>query len=366
MKIIKDPKPLQSTFIPNELLFRDELIKEIEDKIKLGAGNLLIFGDPGCGKTAATKKAISKFTNLIFIDINCVRDNTYAAITKKIIEAITGHSYNELGKHRGQLSEDVLNALQRKRKRSLVFLFDEIDKLVEKEGDHQQILNPILETGNSNVILISNRIEALNKLDQRLMSRLSPKRMYIPPYFASEILQILENRAKIALFEDSYDLEVLARIAKWCFETSGDIREALNLFFEACNIAEKSGFKLTLNTVPEAQESMKEIEFDKIFPQLTLHQRIIITGIAVLSRLEKEGYAEHKKLYQFYDSQLRKKESSPVGYRQFENYLKILELKQLTTITTRSPRNRSGRIVVSIPSFDVVRFIEKYFPNISE
>ena len=242
----------------------------------------------------------------------------------------------------------------------IVFLFDEIDKLVDKEGDHQQVLNPILETVNSNMILISNRIEALKKLDPRLMSRISPAREFVEQYNTGELKEILKRRAEIALEKESYDLEALEQIGEWCFETSGDLREALNLLFEIANKAQQKDCRITADLIPLARENLEEIEFDKIYLSLPIHQKFMIAGIAVISKREIEGYAEHKSLYEFYERHARKKGSDPVGLRQFENYLRKLQLLNLIAIANKSPKNRRGRITVSFPLFDVDRFLHRY------
>lgn len=368
MNIIKNPEALRSNYVPEQLLFRDELLTTINKKLSVGVGNLLLFGDTGCGKTITAKKAIEQQQNCVPVDINCARENTYASITKRIIETITHKPYNELGKNRGQLSEDLIKVLKTKRRNRLLFLFDEIDKLVDKEGDHQQILNPILETVNNNIVLISNKIEALNKLDPRLMSRLTPAREYVQKYNADEILQILKQRAEIALEQESYDIELLAKIAKWTYQTSGDIREALSCFFEAASVAETNSCKITSELFYKAKDTVQEVEFDKIFSNLTDHQKVIIIGISILSNKEIEHYAEHKELYNLYEASIRKKGNEPVGIRQFENYLRKLELMNLTQISNKSAKKRRGKIVVSCPVFDVQRFIDKYDlePQINE
>ena len=60
MKIIKDPQVLTSQYLPERLLFRDELKKKIQDKVKIGIGNILILGDTGTGKTVTVRKAVQE------------------------------------------------------------------------------------------------------------------------------------------------------------------------------------------------------------------------------------------------------------------------------------------------------------------
>ncbi|MBI4158893.1 AAA family ATPase [Candidatus Woesearchaeota archaeon] len=318
MNVIKHPQILRSNYIPKKLLFRENLIQDIKLKLKIGTGNILIHGDTGSGKTASVRNALDETESITIIFINCVQDNTFAAIAKKVIEIIRDKDYNERGKNRSLLSEDLIKTLKTKRTKKLVFVFDEIDKLINKDRDHQQILNPILESTDSNIILISNEIDALRNLDSRLESRLSPEKKFVPQYFTNEIFEILKQRAEEGLFQESYDLEVLAHLSKHIFQTSGDIREALNLFYEVCNLAEKTNSRIVMSLLEEAKSRVDELEFDEIFAGLPLHQKIITAGIAKLSSDEAEGYAEHKKLYDFYEKTAENEASQPqqaAGYR---------------------------------------------------
>jgi len=361
MRIIKDPKVLTSNHIPDKLLFRDELKKKIQDKVKIGVGNILLIGDTGTGKTVTIKKAIEEMNNVLLVDINCSIENTFATITKKTIKTLKNLNYFEAGKSRGQLAEDLIRVLKTKRQKKVVFLFDEIDKLIEKERDHQEILTPILENTTSNIILISNRYEALKKLESRIESRLHPEKIIVERYHAGQITDILFSRAEEGLEKNSYKQIVLAHIARHCYQTSGDIRDALSLLFEVSQLAESKQQKITLELLDEAQEKLEEIEFERMLADLTLHQLIIVAGVAKLSCEEVEGYAEINKLYNFYEITAKNQGSKPVGFRQFENIIKKLKFKSFVRTELRTPKNRRGRLSVVFPTFNVRGFMERYF-----
>lgn len=365
-KIIKNVEAFSNNYVPENLIHRDLLILYIKEKVQLGRGNIVLWGSTGTGKTVSVRKGVHDLKNCILIEINCVRDQTFASITKRIIEIIREGKYDELGKSRSQLSDDLIKVLKTKRQKKLIFLFDEIDKLIDKDGDHQQILNPILESTDSNIILISNRIEALNKLDIRLKSRLSLERKLVHPYTANEILDILVERAKEALTESSYSIEVIAKIAKICYDTTGDLRDGLNLLYQVAYLAESQNRPITLELLPTAKSNIEEIEFDKIYQELPKHQKAVICGIAFLSLKEEEGYAEHRNLYNFYENLVKKHNSESVGYRQFEKYLNVLSEYDLIRLAFKTPKNRRGRVGVSYPNFDARRFMEVYYNENAE
>src|SRR3989344_6502267 len=119
MKVIKNVNALRSNFIPDNLLFRETLIEDIILKINLGTGNILLSGDTGRGKTASVEIAIKRINSsneiIIPIWINCTSFNSYGSISKLIIETITKKNYNEKGKSRAELFEDLIKVLKTKR-----------------------------------------------------------------------------------------------------------------------------------------------------------------------------------------------------------------------------------------------------------
>ncbi len=362
MKVIKYPHILRSNYIPDKLIFREDLIRDVKLKLEIGTGNILLHGDTGSGKTAAIKNATKKENDSIVVFCNCVSYNTFASITKKIIEDIKpNYNYKERGKSIAILTGDLKKVLTTKRTKKTTFVFDEVDKLINKERDHQQILGVISELTDGNIILISNDTNALKNLDSRIESRLSPEKRFVRQYFFDEIFEILKARAKEGLEKESYDVEAIAKISKWVYQTSGDIREALNLLYEISSLAEKRNCRITPELFEEAKQKVGEIEFDEVFAGLPDHQKIIIAGVAKLSSEENEGFSEHKNLYNFYEISVENHGWKSVQFRQFERLLKKLEIRRIIEIRTISPKNRRGRLVVSFPKFDVKRFMDQYF-----
>ena len=286
-----------------------------------------------------------------------------------IIETITKKNYNEKGKSRAELFEDLIKVLKTKRTKKLVVIFDEVDKLINKDRDHQQILNPILETIDSNIILISNEIDVLRNLDERLISRLSPEKRFVEQYEEYQIKKILEQRAEISLEKSNYDLEILSSIAKQVYQTSGDIRVALNLLYEVSNLAEKENSRISLLLLEKAKNKTEDLEFIETFERLPVHHRLIIAGITEIYLIDG-GYAENKKVYSYYEktakNQAKNNIISAVGYRQFEKILNKLKLQKIIDVKPITPKNRKGRLMVSFPLFDVNKFVEKYTKKSSD
>ncbi len=361
MKIIKDIEVLRINILPDRLPCRDELIEKIRSKAILNAGNLFLIGDTGSGKTASVKKALEGEKDIILIEINCATHNTFSSITKKTIEGLKGEEYKEAGKNRGNLTNDLIKVLKTKRKKKVVILLDEIDKLVDNnDRNHADVLIPLIENSKFNLIIISNKHEALNNLDIRIKSRLQTEKILVPRYNALEITEILKDRAERGLYEDSWDEIVIAQIARRCFQTSGDIRDGISLLFEIAQLAEVKDKQVTMELFKEAEERLQEVEWDKLISELTLHQVIIITSAVELSIKNPEKYAEIKEVFSFYCNKVAEKNSFPVSFRQFENLVKKLEYRNLIKCSFRTPKNRKGRLSIIQTCFELDWFNKKY------
>src|SRR3989344_850849 len=125
MAIIKDKFILSPNYKPKQLPVREELVKELIQRIKQGNYKILLAGLTGTGKTLSVENAMEELNigkeKFLFIYVNCAECKTYSAVAKKIIETLTGKSYDERGLSKSQIVEDLKKFLLRK-KTNLVFV----------------------------------------------------------------------------------------------------------------------------------------------------------------------------------------------------------------------------------------------------
>lgn len=93
-----------------------------------------------------------------------------------------------------------------------------------------------------------------------------------------------------------------------------------------------------------------------MFSALTLHQAIVLGGIALLSSKNPETYVEINELYIYYERETDRHNSKAVGFRQFENILKKLKFNGYIKNEMRTPKNRKGRLSVIFPLFNVKKW----------
>ena len=225
--IIKNLRYLSPNYVPEDLPAREQLVKEVYERLEIGNYKVLLAGFTGTGKTVSVRKALDQLGNkYIQVYINCSESTSYSSIAEKIIEILSGKPFFSAGKTRSDLAEQLKKRLEARRVKQIVFIFDEVDKILAKKENHQEVFFPLLNYGDANFILISNDTNVLSKFDPRIGSRLSIEVKNIESYNLNEIYQILSQRAELGLLENSYSVEILAEIAKHG-SNIGDIRFAL-------------------------------------------------------------------------------------------------------------------------------------------
>lgn len=369
MGVIKNKEVFDMNFIPEELPVRQGLVDEIFQRIRLMNRYILFLGGmPGNGKTISVKKALERLDReVIDVFINCSEINSYTSIAKEIIEKVKCKPYNEKGKSRHELAEDLKKILDAKRCKKIILVFDEVDKLVSKKDNHAEIFFPLVNHGNASFIFISNDASILSKMDGRIASRFSSEKKILETYCPNDIYQILLQRAEIGLSEGSWTVDLLIKMSKLTSDVSGDIRYALKLLEKSAILTEiNKEEKISDERVREAIKEVQVSEIEEIYPNLPKHLKIVI--IALCYECKKNGgFAITSEAYKFYMFNARNLPYGYVGERQYRDYLNALEMMGLFEYQWRSNPQGQGRIRIATPiNFDAIKFYDKLIGNTGE
>lgn len=256
--LFRDTVLLSYDFQPKILFARENEQQRFAQGIKpLFAGhsgrNLFVFGAPGIGKTTACKHVLRELEEttdeIVPLYVNCWKENTTFKVYTKICEDL-GHKFL-VNKKTSELFALISRDLNKK---SVVFVFDEIDKLEDTD-----FLYTILEDiYRKAIILITNYRDTYTELDERIRSRLSPEFLGFRAYNESEIASILAQRRDYAFVQNCWDDEAFKEIVEKCAELQ-DVRIGLYLMKEAGTIAEdRSSRRVTAAHVAEAIKKADE------------------------------------------------------------------------------------------------------------
>lgn len=314
-----DTVALDYDYIPKLIPFRENEQKRIAECIKplfnnINGRNAFIFGQPGVGKTVATKhilKELEETTDeIVPIYMNCWQTNTTYKVLVEICDNI-GYKFTH-NKKTEELLKIVSEKLNRK---SVVFVFDEIDKAEDINFLYLLIENIYKKS----VILITNFKEWLYNLDPRIKSRLTAEMIEFKPYNEKETKEILKQRMQYAFVEGAWEDEAFDKIAKKTYSL-GDIRTGLYLMKESGLIAEsKSSRKILINHVEEAIKKIEEFK-TKDSEELENNDKEILEVIK-----NNSG----KKIGEIYKIYLEK--GGKLAYRTFQRRVSNLEKNKFIT-----------------------------------
>ena len=350
--IFKDKKPLDHRYLPEKLVHRDEQIKQIArywvDVLDdVTPNNVTLYGKTGTGKTAASKFAREQLIEVsckenVFVKIIYIRCTDYTTEYQVIAELC-----NKLGRDvpsRGWTKGEVINTFRSLfrtnaygKKLHLIVILDEIDILLNKDGDG--ILYTLTRTDNVSVLSISNYLDFKNLITPRVNSSLNDKEIVFPPYGADQLSDILSGRAELSFNEGVLDDDVIPLCSAMAAKEEGDARYALDLLKHAGELAfDEDGKKVTSDHVKRAKDRIEHNKVTEIISTLPLQQQRVLEAILLLTKENEE--ISSGKLYEEY-KEISKKDA--VTYRRIFDFINELELLGIISTNTISRGRAKGR-----------------------
>jgi cell division control protein 6 len=360
-------------YVPEKLPFRDEETKTIAQALSVvlrqaRPSNLLLFGKPGTGKTAVAKNVIERLRKKakelgIEVIVPFVNTKTANTAYKVLYEIAEDMGINKVekklqvyftGLSMGEATDRILDFIQKK-KFHVILVMDEIDSLVEKNGDDllynfTRANERISEGGFISLIGISNSLTFKDKLDPRVRSSLSEEEMVFNPYTIEQLQRILSDRSKLAFNDDIVSDAAINLCAAMAGKENGDARRAIDLLRVAAEIAERERVsKVEEKHIRLAQEKIERDTNYEILKNSTTHTKLVIVAI-IKSKNGNTG-----EVYEIYSSLCTHSEQEPLTQRRITQI--ISELDQLGLITSnvvsQGRYGRSQRIKITIPTLTV-------------
>lgn len=350
--IFKDKKPLDHRFLPDKLVHRDEQIRQIAkywvDALnKVTPSNVTLYGKTGTGKTAASKFArvqlIDAASNKdVIVKVEYIRCTDYTTEYQVIAQLCQklGRDVPNRGWTKGEVVNtfrDIFKTNVYRKKLILIVILDEIDILLDKDGDG--ILYTLTRTDNVSVLSISNYLDFKNLIKSRVTSSLNDKEIVFPPYGADQLVDILNERAELSFYDDVLESDVIPLCSAMAAKEEGDARYALDLLKNAGELAfDEDSTKVTSEHVRQAKERIEHNKVTDIISTLPLQQQRLLEAILNLTKQNEE--ISSGKLYEEY-SEISKKDS--VTYRRIFDFINELELLGIISTNTVSRGRGKGR-----------------------
>jgi archaeal cell division control protein 6 len=369
---------LRDSYVPPRLPHREEEIRKVAEVLGPALrgdlpSNLFIYGKIGTGKTAVVaqvrhdiERRASASSRFGFISVNCANIDTSYSLLQTI-----GNTFAPSDAERiptGWSLDRVQAAMVRMmdaRRGTTVLVLDEIDRLVARSGDNVLYtlsqLNTELDTARLSLVGISNDLKFTNQLDARVRSRLNEEKIVFQPYNATELQDILRDRAREAFNPDVVDPGVVERCAAYAALENGDARRALGLLRLSAEMAERDHAKrITPDHVVKAKNRLEQDIVVECCRTLPPHCKVLLYAILQLYERRRNGVLTGE----VYDSYRRLAERlglQPLHARSISNYVSELETLGLirATIVSRGRGGRTREILVDVPISETVPALEE-------
>lgn len=350
--VFKDKKPLDHRFLPENLPHRNEQIMQIakywsEALNNVTPSDVTLYGKTGTGKTAAAKFAKEQLNEAakdknVFVRVEYIRCTDYTTEYQVIAQLC-----QQLGRnvpHRGWTKGEIVNTFRDifrqtsfGKKLILIVILDEIDILLEKDGDG--ILYTLTRTDNVSILSISNYVDFKKFIKPRVMSSLRDKEIVFPPYGADQLADILSERAELAFDEDVLEDDVIPLCSAMAAKEEGDARYALDLLRTAGEIAVDEDSDIVRGEyVRQAKDVIEHNKVTDIIRTLPSQQQRVLEAILILTQQNEE--ITSGKLYDTY-KEVSKGDS--VTYRRIFDFINELEMLGIISTNTISRGRGKGR-----------------------
>ena len=361
--IFKDKSLLQNNYQPENILHRDNEIKQIASILAPAlrgerTSNLFLYGKTGTGKTLSMGyvreellKRLKKEEdfNLRIEYLNCklkkVSDTEYR-ILAELIKKLGGDIPST-----GLPTQSVYNKfidIVDDEKQLIILILDEIDQTVRKISNdflyNLTRLNTELSKAQISIVGISNNLTFLDELDPRVRSSLSEEEIVFPPYNALQLQDILSRRAKDAFKENIVEEGVIAKCAAYAAREHGDARRALDLLRIAGELAERGNSKeICLKYIDEANE---KIERDKILDVISSEPKqfqLVLSSIIKLFEKSKTTPFFTGDVYNLYQDLCTQNKLDVLTQRRVSDIIQEFDMLGIINVRVIS-KGRGGRM----------------------
>lgn len=242
MRILRNEEILNLSYVPDNLLFREEQIETLRnvivDPLRHGiTGTAVIFGEPGTGKTA-----ISKYLQRSCMDLDYVYRNalSFPSLTSLMRDVLA--SFMRFDPASAFTLSDLMRMLasvEQKRGKSLLLVIDESTNLLrhDQTGVYNIMRASEIYPMKLSAILVSldNPEIIFRKQHVRSLSNYVPVKLRL--YTRAELRQIVQDRAAKALASNSFSDDIVDLIADIASQL-GSARVAVELIQKAALVAE--------------------------------------------------------------------------------------------------------------------------------
>ncbi|WP_135534386.1 MULTISPECIES: Cdc6/Cdc18 family protein [Halostella] len=286
---------------PDRIVGRDDEIRDLAEQLRgaiegYSPDNVIVYGKTGTGKSLVSKYVMGRAQDLSEDDVSvgtayldCSEDNTETQAVSSLANTLneeieTDISVPQTGLSTSKYYKRLWQILDRRYDVMMVIL-DEVDLMADDD-----LLMKLSRAEEANkvdchigVIAISNKIQYAENLNERVKSSLQHKELFFQPYDATQLREIMRNRAD-AFQEDVLTDDVIPLCAAFAAQEHGDARKAIDILRHAGKIAYKNGSDVvTEEHVRDAQQLAEKDRFRELIDGAPTQAKTALLSLAELS-----------------------------------------------------------------------------------
>ena len=293
--IVKNPDPLDFSYIPQKLQFRDKQIDNIRkimlEPLKAGiSSNLVAFGDSGTGKTSTMRFLSREEKGFIMVYENAL---SFSSLRALLLDALS-----RMGRITGTRNlsfPDIFRAMKKisqEKSRNIVIIIDEATNLIKFDKDGVYNLLRANEVYGTPIacILVSMEDPSIYMTERDKKSLGVFSTIHFNRYSRDELQSILEERARLALESGSYgdsSIEYISEVA----EPFGSARVAIELLQKSAYVCQyRDGNRLESEDIRAASSMINPYVTESKLGELDREDLVVL--LAVCKCLKDESSTE--------------------------------------------------------------------------
>ena len=384
--IIAHPERLDFDFVPEELVGREEIQRELASKFSNvatpeGAARAVITGPVGSGKTVLAKtfcrdlqRHLSGKRELKVAHINCRNASTSMRVAQRIL-----HQFDPGHPDRGLSLGEMLLSLRKMLRRTsthLIVVLDEVDHMLRRSGD--ELLYQLLRidedqegTGTLSLMLISQE-QVLDVLETAVLSKFGQSNhLRIQPYTVEGLEAIARQRAEMALVPGTWS-DATVRLLAERAAGSGDARRVIEYLSSAAERCEfrQDGHTEQVITVDDIHAMSDTVAVDtqtrlEVVDDLPAQGMLVL--LAMCRRLRTEESMTMGDVERLYTVVCEEYDQKPKSHTTLWKYAKQIEREGvISTRVATVPGGRGRTTHLSMPHFlpaDIASRLELLLPK---
>lgn len=367
--VFKDEAKLDISYVPARLIHRERELRLLEEFFSFifktpgkMAQRVIISGAVGTGKTALAqrfgldivKKAEGHNLRFRYVHVNC---REYRGSLFLILHHVISIFHPNFPR-RGFSSEEMLRILMQildEQDVHVILTLDEFESLVEREGSEAVYkLTRLQETRlgmpqRLSMICVVRSLKPLESLDPSSRSTLQSNVIYLGEYTQEQLVDILNDRVKLAFKPSTVMEETINLIAELASSEGGNARLAIELLWRAGKYADAEGLNLvTPECARRATSGIYVLARKSDLLHLGLHEKLFLLGIARFFKESDSAYATLSELERAYMIVCEEYGETPHSHTQLWKYLQDLAAQGILKAKVSSQGQRGRKTLISL------------------